>query len=163
MTRRFTPVTFFIMGALLVWLLCFAVIYVLAALACSRGFAGLRMAGIGFVPAMSALLVIAGAVITALLARVAHRRWRRQERGSHARFIHFVLMSSALFVLLALGWIALPGLLVRPPCMGQPSLADSPSARTGIVPPAPARIPLRDVARQVAENASKLRRDHAIN
>jgi hypothetical protein len=123
MSARFTSVTWLTFGSLLAWLSCFVSIYVLTALACARGWADLRFAGLGIVPATWALLLLVAAGCTGALATLALRRRRRaQGRDSNARFIDFLALSLGLFALFALLWMALPALAAHS-CAGQPVLS----------------------------------------
>lgn len=142
MSRRFTPVTFFILGGLLVWMLCFLLVYVTAALACARGNAETGIRGIWLVPAATVVIVLLAALATMWLAFMARRHLARST-GSERRFDAALALSLSLFAFATLAWLALPGLLVRPPCAGQPAFPvalhekASPQPRMGIESPRP--------------------------
>ncbi len=140
MQRRFTRVTWLVMAPLLAWLACFTGVYLVGALACARGFAGVRWAGVGITTLLTALLVLAAAAFTAW--RIASAR--RLLRGSpeEQKFSAFLASSLAGLVLLGLVLVWLPVLVVRPPCTGQPALEVAAAARaaTGTMPAFPAGL-----------------------
>lgn len=125
MAPGFTRVTFLVMGSLLAWLACFAAIYALGAIMCARGLAQAQLAGIGIIGAASTVLVLATAAFTAWQARRALQQ--RRQGNQNAKFTQFLALGLATLVLTGLALLALPVLLVRPACVGQPTL-DSPHA-----------------------------------
>lgn len=118
MSGRFTRVTFLVIGPLLGWLACFTGIYVLGAIACARGLAQLRVAGVGFVGAVTAGLVLVAAALTAWRMASALRQYRSRAHGE--RFTAFLTLSLGALALLALVLLAMPVLITRPACAGQP-------------------------------------------
>ncbi|HEY8537561.1 MAG TPA: hypothetical protein VIL28_01770 [Steroidobacteraceae bacterium] len=110
--HRFTPTTLFVTGSLLIWLLTFALVYVFAALACARGFAGMRLGGMPLVPAVTTVCVLLAAIGTLWLVRRGLRYGRTQEAEEHSRFVGFVASASGVLALLALVWVGLPPLLI---------------------------------------------------
>ncbi len=121
MPRAFTPTSFRIMGSLLAWLACFTVIYVLGALACARGLAGLSIAGFGFIGLVTILAVLAVGVFTVWQVRSAFRQVRGG--GEDEKFRGFLALSLGGLVLFGLLLLLLPALVVRPACTGQPALS----------------------------------------
>jgi thiosulfate reductase cytochrome b subunit len=98
-------------SGLLIWVAQFLFSYVLAALACARGFADESLAGMGVVPlgvSVASLIAIAGCggVMYQALARS-----RRAGGDETARFLHFVAGAVAAFALTGIGWTALAGAL----------------------------------------------------
>lgn len=121
MARSFPHVALLITGSLLAWLACFAAIYVLGAIACARDFADLRLAGISFPAIASVLLLLLATGFTAWQVRRALRQRRRGDQNS--KFTEFLALSLGALALMGLGLLAMPVLLVRPACAGQPTLA----------------------------------------
>lgn len=113
--RRFTVAAFRLWGGLLVWAAYFLLVYVVAALACERGFADVRVAGIDVLPFVTvAGLALSVAATAALL--IVTRRGARVEPGRGARFADLLGWTVGLLALLALAWTALPHLLLRTGC-----------------------------------------------
>jgi hypothetical protein len=106
MQRRFTSTTFFLTGALLVWIADFAFIYIFTALACARGFAHL----VPVVPTVASLC--AGAAAVWLLQR-GYRGHRAVTADEHGRFIAFVTLATSGIALLAVVLLILPPLLIN--------------------------------------------------
>ncbi|HET7203380.1 MAG TPA: hypothetical protein VFI92_08430 [Steroidobacteraceae bacterium] len=75
-THRFGPATAWIWVGLLVWAAYFLAVYVFAALACERGFADVRIAGVRVVPFAAACGLLVTLTITVAVAVVAHRHLR---------------------------------------------------------------------------------------
>lgn len=121
MARPFTQVAFLVMGSLLAWLACFASIYVLGAIACARDFVHLRLAGLTLPTIASVLLLSTATGFTIWQVRRAQRQRRRGDQNS--KFTEFLVLSLGTLAMLGLGMLALPALLVRPACTGQPELA----------------------------------------
>jgi hypothetical protein len=109
----------FMMGGLLVWAAQFTTVYVFNALACARGFAGLRVFGMGVVPfVVGAVSLLAfGATVVLLLAAL----WRRgpvrasREENPADDFLRYTTVAIAALSLVAIPWNALPAFIV-PPC-----------------------------------------------
>jgi hypothetical protein len=113
--RRFTAAALRLWGALLVWFGYFLLVYVVAALACERGFADARVIGVGVVSLVSGVgLVLSLAATLALLA--ATRRGARDGPARGARFTDRLGWTLGLLALVALVWTALPHLLLRTGC-----------------------------------------------
>jgi hypothetical protein len=109
--HRFTPTTLFITGSLLVWMANFVVVYVIAALACARGFADMRLAGLPIVPVATTACSVAAAVVTFVLLRRGARELRDRAGSDHSRFLGFVALTTSVLALIALVLVALPALL----------------------------------------------------
>jgi len=109
-SRPFTATTFLIAGGLLSWLAVFMFVYIFAALACARGFADARLAGLPIVPLIGSAAIGLTALVTVVLMRRAHRS---AAQDSHARFIAFVAVAASAIALVALVWLMLPALMVR--------------------------------------------------
>lgn len=110
--HRFTPTTLFIVGALLVWMTNFLVVYVFAALACARGFADLRVLGLPIVPVATTLSCVAAAIVTGALLRRGFALMRAAVLSEHARFIGFVAFMTSTLAMIGLVMLALPPLVV---------------------------------------------------
>ena len=115
MEPSFARTTFFVTGGLLVWAADFLFIYVFAALACARGFAGHSVLGIGIVPFASAVATVAAFAATAALVAAANRDRRRRLGESRAFVVRAALAAGAL-ALIAVALTGLPGALVRGVC-----------------------------------------------
>ena len=112
---RFAGAAAWMLGGLLVWAAYFLGVYVFAALACERGFAAARVAGIGVVPFAAGTGFAVALGVTLVLARAARRRLRAQRPRVNA-FADFLAFALALAAVLALTWTALPPLLLRTGC-----------------------------------------------
>jgi hypothetical protein len=110
MQQRFARTTFFIMGALLIWLATFVCVYVFAALACARGFAHLQVGGLLIVPFVTITGTFLAAIANLSLLLVL-RKLTRDESDEHAGFLRFVALASTVIVLVSLAWLALPAVL----------------------------------------------------
>ncbi|MFO7277145.1 MAG: hypothetical protein DIU56_008950 [Pseudomonadota bacterium] len=107
MTRPFTRTTIFMLAGLLIWAANLVFTYVFAALACARGFAGMRVLGAGIVPfaILAATLVSMVAVGVVLWAGWRGYGSARRHRGDETdRFIHYVAVAAAAFSLVAIVW-----------------------------------------------------------
>jgi hypothetical protein len=113
--HRFAAATAWIWAGLLVWATYFLALYVLAALACERGFADVRIAGAPVVPFAAACGLIVTLAITLALAVFAHRHLR-SARPRVTAFADFLAWALALLGALALVWTALPPLLLQTGC-----------------------------------------------
>jgi hypothetical protein len=110
--HRFTPTTFFIMGALLTWMAHFTVIYVFAAVACARGFADLTVLTLPVVPAFTIAASLLAVAITVALVHRGYSHLRRTALDEHTRFIGFVAFATGAIALVGLVWLLLPALVV---------------------------------------------------
>ncbi len=115
--RGFAPIAA-ASGGLLVWAAHFGAVYVLNAIACERGLAGLRVLGLPLVPAG-----VLGLTAIALLAvgALALGPWRRLEHGLAGQegeddesFLPWFTLAVALLAALAILWEAVPALIVAP-------------------------------------------------
>ena len=110
--HRFTPTSLFIVGALLIWLADFVVVYVFAALACARGFASVTVLGMPIVAFVSTLCTVAAAVVTVMLLRGGLAAMRASASTEHERFIGFVVFTTSILAILALVLLSLPPLVI---------------------------------------------------
>lgn len=117
--HRFTPTTLFICGGLLIWAADFLILYVIAAIACAKGFAALTVAGLPFVAFVGTVLTLLAGVATGLLMRVAIRRLRAAGASDESiRFIYFVAASIGGLAAIAIFFNALPAWLLATECGG---------------------------------------------
>lgn len=115
--RRFTSTTVFICGGLLIWAADFLLLYVVAALACAKGFAHVRVAGLPFVAFFGTLVTLGAMAGTALIVRVAVRRLRAAGDSDRAlRFIYLLAGSLGRLALVAIFFNALPAWLLATDC-----------------------------------------------
>ena len=112
---RFTATTLRLWGGLLVWAGYFLGVYVVAALACERGFADVRVAGVDLVTLVSAGGCIVSLAGTGALIAVT-RRGARAQAAQGAGFADRLGWTLGLLGLLAIVWTALPHLLLRTGC-----------------------------------------------
>lgn len=117
MTHRFTSTAIYLWSALLTWMGTFVFVYVFAALACARQFAGARVAGMPLVPFVTTLSGIAAGMTTAYLLWTSYRRMRTST-DEHSRFIQFVVSATSILVLVGLLYLALPPLILATHCAG---------------------------------------------
>jgi hypothetical protein len=113
---RFAPAAAWVWGGLLSWAAYFLAIYVFAALACERGFAGTRLAGVAVVPLAAVLGLLVTLAVNARLALVARARLRASPERPSSAFRDFLAWALALLGALALVWTALPLLLLQTGC-----------------------------------------------
>ena len=114
--HRFTPTVFSITGGLLIWFANFLLVYGFAAVACARGFADARLAGMRLVPlVILGVNLLAGAATVALLL-IARQRRGAEQLDAHERFLRFLVLASCGIALLALWLLAMPPLLISHPC-----------------------------------------------
>ena len=113
--RPFTVAVFRLWGGLLVWAVYFLVVYVVAAVACARDFASVRVIGVDLVSFVTAAGFIVSLATTGALV-VVTRRGARHEPARSARFADLLGWTLGLLGLLALAWTALPHLLLRTGC-----------------------------------------------
>jgi hypothetical protein len=114
--RRFTVATLRLWGGLLVWAAYFLVVYVVAALACERGFADVHIAGVDVVTFVSAGGALVSFALTGALVAVTRRGARADSARGGARFADRLGWTLGLLGLLAIAWTALPHLLLRTGC-----------------------------------------------
>lgn len=113
-----------IMGPLLAWLACFALVYALGAFSCAHDAGRARVGGIGLAGAVSMLLVLATAAFTAWQVRCAlHGRQRRGDQNT--KFAQFLVLGLGAIGLMGLAMLVLPVVTVHPACAGQPTLVSS--------------------------------------
>jgi hypothetical protein len=101
----------FAVGALLIWIAAFSVVYVFAALACARAFADTSIAGLPIVPMFAALTcALAGAATVVMLRRGVSAF--QDAAGGTKRFVAFVAFATSTVAIIALVLLVLPALLV---------------------------------------------------
>jgi len=114
----FAPRVLLACGGLLIWGAHFLFIYVFAALACARAFAGMRLIGVGVVPFTIMASTVAALLLLAWLSR---RAWRVESRV-HAidpdtpRFLRHLGAALAVYSAAAILLQALP-VLILPVCV----------------------------------------------
>lgn len=113
MQHRFTPTTLLITGGLLVWMATFTFLYVLAALACARGFDDVTIVGLPLIPSVSVVTSLLAAAVNVGLVRYGRRSHKQASLDEHSRFIGFVTLATSAIGLVALVMLALPPLLVQ--------------------------------------------------
>lgn len=113
MQHRFTPTFMLLAGGLLVWIAAFTFLYVFAALACARGFADVRVAGLPLIPSVSVVTTVVAAAVNVQLARYGWRSHKQATLDEHSRFIGFVTLATSAIGLVALVMLVLPPLLVQ--------------------------------------------------
>jgi hypothetical protein len=114
--QRFVPTALFVGSGLLVWAAAFVFTYIFVALACERGFAQTRIAGLAIVPFVSGVANALAGVATVVIAVRALHRLRERDAASTEYFIDFVAFALSLLASLAVTWTALPPLLLRTGC-----------------------------------------------
>ena len=100
------------MGALLVWMADFVVVYVFAAVACARGFADASWFGVPIVTWVTLLASLAAGAATALVVRRGYLLQKDVATDEPSRFIGFVALASGGIALIALMLLVLPVLAV---------------------------------------------------
>ena len=111
----FTATTVFMCGGLLIWAADFLAVYVIAAIACAKGFASSTVLGVPFVAFVATVVTLLAVAATVWLVRVAVGQLRAQgERGS--RFIYFLAASLGGMALLAIFFNVLPAWLLASEC-----------------------------------------------
>jgi hypothetical protein len=111
--HAFVATAVFITGALLAWLGAFVIVYVFAALACARNFAGATILNVPIVPAVTTLTCVLTATVTVILLRRGAAALRARAVDEHERFIGFVAFATSGLALFALILLALPPLLIN--------------------------------------------------
>jgi hypothetical protein len=113
----FAATTLFIWSSLLIWIADFLFVYVLAALACARGFVHVELFGIGIVPLLTTSSTVLAGLATGGVMLVAAGRVRREEAADpNTQFIRSVTLGASALVLVALVWLALPPLIAQARC-----------------------------------------------
>lgn len=114
---RFARTAFFLWSGLLIWAADFLFIYVLAALACARGFAATEIAGVRLVPFAAMLATLLALAGTAAVMWSARQRTRRaSDRDRPAEFVSFLVLALGALALLAIAWNALPVVMLSSHC-----------------------------------------------
>lgn len=111
----FTLTTVFICGGLLIWAADFLLVYVIAAVACAKGFAMNSIAGMPFVAFVSTVITVVATFSTVLLLRFAIRKLRAQTQEAN-RFIYTLTASIAGMATLAMFFNVLPAWLLATEC-----------------------------------------------
>jgi hypothetical protein len=114
MTDSFVRTALALTGALLAWAADFVFVYVFAAIACERGYAGKTVAGAGIVPLASLVATFAAAGVTIWLLRAATRG--HPANDSCGVFASKTKVAVGALAMIAIGLTALPALLVRGVC-----------------------------------------------
>jgi hypothetical protein len=109
--RSFVGWSLYVSGGLLIWVAHFLLGYVLAALACSQGFAHQQIAGISVVTWITALASLVAAVGCCLLMYRALSAMRRSAGHETTRFLHFIAGAVAALALSGIAATALSGAL----------------------------------------------------
>lgn len=116
MTERSFPLA--VAGALsgfLIWAAHLLIVYVVEALACARGFADLRLLGLGVVPLTTAVATAAAVLaVGAILLATARPGGGGPDRFSAAPFLRRLTAIVAGLSLVGILWDALPVLMVAP-------------------------------------------------
>jgi hypothetical protein len=117
-THRFTPIAIFICAGLLIWAGDFLIIYVVAAVACAKGYAETIIFGIPLVAFVGTAITIAAGGATWAVLQIAISRLRKYpEADASARFIYFLAGAVATLGLLAILFNALPAWLLATQCV----------------------------------------------
>lgn len=111
----FTLTTMFICGGLLIWAADFLLVYVIAAIACAKGFASGTIAGVPFVAFVATLITLGAIAATVLLLRIAIRKLRAHTQEAN-RFIYALTASIAGMAILAMFYNVLPAWLLAGEC-----------------------------------------------
>lgn len=111
----FTLTTLFMCGGLLIWAADFLLVYVIAAIACAKGYAVDTIAGVPFVAFVATVITLIGIAATVLLLRIAIRKLRAQTQEAN-RFIYTLTASVAGMATLAMFFNVLPAWLLATEC-----------------------------------------------
>jgi hypothetical protein len=117
--RGFIGKMLFMTGGLIVWAIHFTVIYGFTSVACAKGFAAVKIFGVGAVPLVIGAttllaLAITGIIVgTSVVRPVPPRSPQYSDVTEH--FLQYTAITIAMLSLVAIGWNALP-VLVVPPC-----------------------------------------------
>jgi len=114
MKQSFVRESVFAAAGLLIWAADFLFIYVFAALACARGFAGSTAAGFGVVQLASALSTLIAFVAAAAVVVAAHRCTKAADSSTVFRLR--VAFATGALGLIAIAITGMPGVLVRATC-----------------------------------------------
>ncbi len=115
--HRFTATAVFICGGMLIWAIDFLALYVIAAIACAKGFASATVAGMPIVAFVGTLLTIGAVVGTIVLLRIGTRRLADNGRLDESlRFIYFLVAAIGMLALIAILYNALPAWLLATEC-----------------------------------------------
>lgn len=114
-THPFTATAVYMCGGLLIWAADFLLIYVIAAVACAKGYATNVVAGVPFVAFVSTAVTAVAVVATVWLVRTAVRQLRAQGEQA-SRFIYFLAASLGGMALLAIFFNVLPAWLLATEC-----------------------------------------------
>ena len=108
-------------GGLLVWAAHFAIAYGFTAIACAKGFAAVRVLGIGIIPFVigAATLLAWAATGVVLWSAISSTVQQRSPQYSEVteKFLQYITAVIAVLSIVAIGWKALPVLVVIP-CSG---------------------------------------------
>lgn len=116
--HRFTPTALFICGGMLIWATDFIALYVIAAVACAKGFASLTLAGMPFMVFVGTLLTLAAWAGTIVLLRLGSKRLDENGRlDASQRFIYFLVAAIGMLALIAILYNALPAWLLATECL----------------------------------------------
>lgn len=115
--RRFMPTALFICGGLLIWAANFMAVYVVAAIACAKGFAGSNVAGMPFVAFAGTVLTLAAGAGTVAILRTGMKRLKTNgQLNASVRFIYFLAAAVGMLALVAILFNALPAWLLANEC-----------------------------------------------
>jgi len=114
-SARSTSVSLALAGPFLVWALHFVLLYRFSALACARGFADEPMLGTTLIPAVGGIATLIAAVVSVSMMWRGRAAAGRNDNG--AAFLGDCRLRATGLALLAIGWNALPLVLVIP-CRG---------------------------------------------
>jgi hypothetical protein len=111
--RRFLRLSLLATAGLLIWAAQFTALYMFNTLACTRGFAELRVAG-ATAPVAFAVAATAAGVVLALFVMAAAAGRRRAETSGDAFLRHLAVAGGALAIV-AMVWNAAPA-FIAPAC-----------------------------------------------
>ena len=115
--HRFIPMALFICGSLLIWASDFLAVYVIAALACAKGWAELTVVGLPFVAFIGTMLTLAACIGTLAILRFAVKRLQANgQLDPSMRFIYFLAAAIGMLALIAILYNALPAWLLATEC-----------------------------------------------
>jgi hypothetical protein len=115
--HRFTPTALFICGGLLIWASDFLAVYVIAAIACAKGWAKMTVAGMPIVAFIGTILTIAACAGSFVMLRVGVRRLQANgQLDESMRFIYFLAAAIGMLALVAILFNALPAWWLATEC-----------------------------------------------
>lgn len=115
--RRFTPTAFLICAGLLIWAADFLLVYVIAAIACAKGFAGVTVLGLPFVAFVGTVLTLAACLATAVVLRIGVKHLQTNGRlGESVRFIYFLAAAIGALALIAILFNVIPAWVLATHC-----------------------------------------------